>query len=102
LRVFDSNGSGWIDPRDAVFSQLRLWSDRNHDGVSQSNELVGLSAQAIGRLGLEYKSLKRVDEFGNWFRYRGVVEQTTGRDVGRFAYDVYLTNDLPKKARRIK
>ncbi len=41
LGVFDGagnggNNNGVIDNNDAVFSQLRLWQDSNHDGVSQA------------------------------------------------------------------
>lgn len=47
LAVFDQkpnggNGNGMIDPGDSVFNRLRLWVDKNHDGVSQVGELFPL------------------------------------------------------------
>lgn len=96
LAVFDSiaqggNGDGWIDSSDAVFANLRLWQDRNHEGVSQSDELKGLAASGVGRISLEYRESRRSDKWGNWFRYRAKVVQGEGDNLGRWAYDVFLS-----------
>ena len=49
LAAFDrpengGNGDGVISAADAVFAQLRLWVDANHDGVSQPGELADAGA----------------------------------------------------------
>lgn len=89
------NGDGWIDPRDSVFRSLRLWQDLNHDGISQQTELHTLSAYSVMRLNLDYRESRRTDEFGNRFRYRAKVKDARGAQVGRWAWDVFLTIASP-------
>jgi hypothetical protein len=97
LRVFDSNGDGSISAEDPVFSTLQLWTDRNHNGVSETDELVPLGGAGVTRLWLNYRESRRQDENGNVFRYRAAVDGVRPR----FAYDVYLviasTTTAPKR-----
>jgi hypothetical protein len=86
------NGDGVIDERDAVFPWLLLWSDANHDGVSQSAELRSLRSVDVSRLHLDYKESKRTDEYGNRFRFRAKVDDAKGAKVGRWSWDVFLTS----------
>jgi hypothetical protein len=67
------NGNRRIDSGDSIFSQLRLWQDANHNGISEANELHTLEAFGITGIDLNYKESKRTDAFGNKFRYRGRV-----------------------------
>jgi hypothetical protein len=88
------NGNGIIDPGDEVFSQLRLWIDKNHDGVSQSDELFTLKEMGIDWIDLKYRQVKKTDQWGNWFRFRGNLGSHD--DVNRVIYDVFFVMQAPK------
>jgi len=87
------NGDGIIDARDAVYSKLVIWIDANHDGVSEPEELHSLPSMGVYSIGLAYKEERRVDEYGNAFRFRGVLNPNpldgSSRD-GRYTYDVFF------------
>lgn len=83
LAVFDQpdhggNGDGGIDARDEVFSRLRLWQDRNYDGVSTPDELATLPELGISGIALEYTLSRQTDRYGNVFRYIGTIYRTDG------------------------
>jgi hypothetical protein len=101
LSVFDEpanggNGNGVIDPGDAVYPHLRVWIDANHDGISQPDELKTLQEVGIFRIDLKYHGTPFVDQYGNRFRYRGMVWD--GENKGRDAtWDVFLVAEPKRK-----
>jgi hypothetical protein len=96
LRLYDrpangGNGDGLMDTNDRVWHELRAWRDLNHDGVSQPEELMSLSAARIERLFLDYKVSGKHDRNGNYFRYRAKVDEDDASSTSsRWTYDVFL------------
>lgn len=89
-RANGGNGDGKINASDAVFTTLRLWQDSNHNGMSEASELHTLSDARLLSLDLDFKESKRMDQFGNLFRYRAKAEHASGAQFGRWAWDVVL------------
>ena len=80
------NADGLIDSNDSIFNNLRLWQDKNHNGISEPGELHTLASLDVKALEVDFKPSKRVDEYGNQFKYRAKVVG----NVARWAWDVWL------------
>lgn len=92
-----------IDRADSVFARLRLWTDRNHNGVSEPDELVPLESVGLVALDTKFQEINRQDAHGNVFALSGWTSwrTETGRSARRRVYDVYLTvRGLPPRGGR--
>lgn len=91
LKVFDLNGDNRVDAGDSVFDLLRLWFDRNHNGISEPTELVRLPDVGVVAFSLDYRVTSRRDAFGNSYRFASPVEMRRQHaTVMRTAWDVFL------------
>ena len=54
LAEYDENQDGLIDENDQIFNTLKIWQDKNSDGVSQTNELATLAELGIESLSVGY------------------------------------------------
>ena len=90
LAEFDRNEDGIIDAGDPIFSSLRLWQDNNHNGISEPEELHALASLNVKALELDFKDSRRMDQYGNQFKYRARVKDTSDGSIGRWAWDVWL------------
>jgi hypothetical protein len=98
LAVYDQpenggNADGVIDWHDAVWPNLRIWIDKNHDGIAQPDELFTLPSLGINSLAVAYVNSKYVDQFGNQFRDKGRLNPDgvpPTDHVDRTIYDVFL------------
>jgi hypothetical protein len=84
------NEDGQIRTTDAVFASLRLWQDANHNGVSEPSELHTLQQLGLKTIDLDWKAARRIDQYGNQFRYRAKVKDINDAQLGRWAWDVFL------------
>lgn len=97
LAVYDlpangGNGDGWITAKDAIFSKLLIWVDRNHDGISQPNELFTMQQAGVRAISVQYQAARSTDANGNQFRYRGEIvwqKPVNGQQTAA-TYDVLL------------
>ncbi len=85
------NEDGVISASDSIFPLLRLWTDGNHDGVSQSSELAPLEASQVRGVSLDYIESRRQDRHGNWFRWASMVDFDNRRRMA--AVDVFFVVD---------
>lgn len=89
-RVNGGNNDGLITQQDAIFASLRLWPDINHNGISEAAELHTLPEPGSRSIDLNYKESRRIDEYGNRFRYRAKVKDAREAQIGCWAWDIFL------------
>ncbi len=82
------NADGLIDSRDAIWPELRLWVDWNHNGVSEPIELYRLDEFQVTGISAVPRTTNRADAYGNVLRLQAPCQ--VGGKL-RFGYDVYFS-----------
>lgn len=78
-----------IDKNDVVFSKLRIWLDKNHNGVAEASELTSLDQSGIRAISLRYDSkYSEKDEFGNIIAFKSKIVSSDGSD--RVMFNLWL------------
>ncbi len=62
LAELDSNRDGVIDAKDSRFSELLVWIDADHNGISDEDELNTLSELGVISISLDHTEVSFVDE----------------------------------------
>jgi len=89
LSDYDLNADGVIDSSDSIWPQLKLWTDLNHDGITQPSEVQSLADAGVVSISLSYRTSRRQDQYGNQFNLLSSIELVrAGRTVTRPVYDI--------------
>ncbi len=92
LASWDDSGDGRIDANDILWSSLRVWRDRNGDGLSTPDEITFLSDLGITAISTAYVNSTSVDAQGNAHKQIGSFTRADGSTGA--AEDVWFKVDL--------
>ncbi|EKT53357.1 hypothetical protein [Providencia burhodogranariea] len=81
LSEFDSNADGIIDRSDSQWSELKVWQDKNSDGISQSHELTTLEKLGTKSIELNVKETNFYDDNGNFHKLMAKVNWDDGKQT---------------------
>ncbi len=88
LKAYDENGDGVIDENDSVYHQLRLWVEKNEDGICEADETMSLAEAGIKSIRVDYENTREDDGKGNLVGQKGSFTRTDGSEG--YAADVWL------------
>lgn len=96
---YGGNADAVVSEDDLIWSLLRLWVDRNHDGVSQQQEIAPLGRFGVVAIDLNYSRVEEADGNGNIHLFQSTfLIRLTGRQLGsrlvpRAIHDVFFRID---------
>ena len=91
LAAFDVNADGVINTKDAIYSELKIWQDRNQNGTVDEGELLTLQEAGIAGIGLDYETINEMDEQGNVHTQKGYYIKADGSTA--LVEDVWFDKD---------
>lgn len=86
--VFDTNHDGKISSADARFADMRIWQDKNEDGITDTGELKTLAQAGMASLSLTVAATQwssggnKVDGFSTYTRTDGTVGMSADVELG--------------------
>ena len=91
LADLDSNSDGIIDDKDEAFDSLKVWQDKNGDGISTADELVSLATAGITSINVKDKQTINEKTSGGFIK----DQATFTKDDGTTSQmeDINFTND---------
>ena len=91
LNQYDENNDGIINDKDAIFSSLKVWQDKNSDGVSQADEIYSMED-----IGIESISLNLSEEDGRRVSEVSFADGNISR-IGEFDFEAEKYNTKEKE-----
>ncbi len=88
LAQYDDNQDGIIDAKDVAYQEIKVWRDRDQDGMSSEGEVQSLLAAGVREMSLAYE---KTSNSNNW----PVVK---GNDVKLVATYTTLTGEVRQTA----
>ncbi|MBN1214915.1 MAG: hypothetical protein JXA99_05665, partial [Candidatus Lokiarchaeota archaeon] len=88
LGEYDGNGDKIINSNDEIYSQLRIWQDKNQNGITDEGELKTLKELGIKSISLEALQKNITTSTGNILREEGTYTLESGeeRKIGEFLF----------------
>ena len=93
LKAYDLNGDNVIDEKDEIFNKLKIWKDKNSNGITDEGELSSLADNNIKSIDLNYKEIT-IDENSNTIKQSSKVTLKDGSTLD--ANDVWMKVNLNK------
>ena len=93
LKAYDLNNDNVIDEKDEIFNKLKIWKDKNSNGITDEGELSSLTHNNIKSIDLNYKEIA-MDENSNTVKQSSKVTLKDGSTLD--ANDVWFKVNLDK------
>ncbi|AJI53797.1 hemolysin-type calcium-binding region domain protein [Francisella philomiragia] len=104
LSDLDSNSDGVFDANDAAFEEVKVWQDKNQDGISQADELMSLSEAGIVDINLNATTTTTatdggvISKTGTFTRTDGTTSTIGNLDFNQNAIYREFTDNLDTSA----
>ncbi|HLQ19030.1 MAG TPA: calcium-binding protein, partial [Tabrizicola sp.] len=96
LAQYDTNGDGKITAADAIYSELKVWRDRDGDGVTDAGEMVSLASLGIIEISVQGSALNVTTPQGAQLAARADFVWSNGQ-IGRAFDAIFEMNDVDTK-----